>query len=137
VPDSGDNVTCGFGVEDARPRSRSGAGSDTERSPLLSSSATADGVHVRRLPSTTLAVILLVVATGCSGASDQIRVPDVTGLNEAEAVQALEAAGLTAAAAVAEGSAERPGTVIEQVPEPGTRVGTGSTVTLSVAREGS
>jgi eukaryotic-like serine/threonine-protein kinase len=83
----------------------------------------------------SLALILLVV-TGCNSTADQIAVPDVTGLNEAEAVQVLEMAGLTAAAAIAEGSAERAGTVIEQDPEPGNRVDEGSTVTLSVAREG-
>lgn len=63
--------------------------------------------------------------------------PDVIGLNEVEAVQNLEAVGLRAEAAVAEQADEVHGTVVEQDPEPGNEVRAGSTVTLSVAREGS
>lgn len=80
--------------------------------------------------------ILLLALMGCSSMAGEVVVPDVTGLNEAEAVQALEVAGLVASAAVAEGADERAGTVVGQDPEPGSRVETGSTITLRVAREG-
>jgi eukaryotic-like serine/threonine-protein kinase len=91
---------------------------------------------MRTFLAVALALVLLVAITGCGGTPEHVAVPDVIGLNEAEAVQVLEEAGLAAAAAVAEGATARPGTVITQDPEPGARVDAGSTVTLSVAREG-
>ena len=91
---------------------------------------------MRRAVSTVTVVLLLVLLTGCNGEGGPIEVPDVVGLNETEAVRALEAAGLTAEAAVAAGAVESHGTVVEQDPEPGSHVEVGSVVTLSIAREG-
>jgi eukaryotic-like serine/threonine-protein kinase len=94
-------------------------------------------LDVRALVSIIMALLLLILVHGCKGTVEQIEVPDVTGLNEVEAVQALEAVGLTAAAA-ADWEADEPhGTVVEQNPGPGSRVEAGSTITLTVAREGS
>jgi eukaryotic-like serine/threonine-protein kinase len=91
---------------------------------------------MRSLRSIASILVLLVTMTGCNATADQVAVPDVTGLDEAQAVQVLEEAGFVVAAAVAEGSVLRPGTVVEQDPEPGRRAAAGSTVTLKVAREG-
>lgn len=62
--------------------------------------------------------------------------PDVIGLNEVEAVQHVEVVGLRAEAAVAEQADEVHGIVVEQDPDRGSEVQAGTTVTLSVAREG-
>ena len=90
-----------------------------------------------RLASSVIALLFVVVTVGCNGQQETITVPDVIGLNEVEAVQNLDAAGLRAEAAVAEQADEVHGTVVEQDPDPGTEVQAASTVTLSVAREGS
>ena len=82
------------------------------------------------------ALALVVVLAGCSAQQDRVSVPDVTDLNEVEAVQTLEAVGLRAEAVAEYQTAQTHGTVLGQAPEPRSRVDVGSTVTLSISREG-
>jgi len=79
-------------------------------------------------------LILGALAFFFLGAGDTVIVPDVTGLPQAEAVAAIEAAGLQAKVTEAEdpGDAEA-GTVVEQDPPAGTEVPEGSEEEIKVA----
>jgi len=74
------------------------------------------------------------VALGVARAEDElVRVPNVTGLSQAEAVQALEALGLTTDTRTQADEDADPGTVIAQNPTQATRVPPGSKVLLTIA----
>jgi beta-lactam-binding protein with PASTA domain len=90
---------------------------------------------MRRLPSTIIALLVLIVVVGCNGTEELVAVPDVIGLNEVEAVERLDAAGFNAAATADWEADETHGTVVEQDPVPGSRVEAGTTITLAVARD--
>jgi len=83
------------------------------------------------------AAVLILAALAfffLQGTSDTVIVPDVTGLPQAEAVAAIEEAGLEAKVTEAEdpGDAEA-GTVVEQDPPAGTEVPEGSEEEIKVA----
>jgi len=98
----------------------------------------------RALPTAAIA-LLAVVLNGCGSASQQVgerskregvpvvRIPDVVGLTEAEAVQALDTAGLVANVRY-DRDLRRTGTVDRAVPGPGTEVGELSVVRVYIAR---
>lgn len=64
---------------------------------------------------------------------ETVKVPDVVGMTQAEAVAAVEAAGLTAAVTEVEGTAD-PGTVTTQDPAKDAEVAKGSSVKLGVIK---
>lgn len=61
-----------------------------------------------------------------------VAVPDVTGLMKAQAVAALQSAGLTAQAQT-QFTCETPGSVVRQIPAAGTQVVSGSLVQIFIA----
>lgn len=65
----------------------------------------------------------------------QVSVPTLTGISEEEALDRVEEAGLRLSVVDVESTAEDPGTVLEQDPQPGTLVAQDSSVTVRVARE--
>jgi beta-lactam-binding protein with PASTA domain len=73
--------------------------------------------------------VTLTVSKG----KERVAVPDVRGRTEAEATQALQAAGLAVAVQRADSDTVPAGSVISQTPEPGTRVDKGSEVTIVVS----
>ena len=97
----------------------------------------------RALPIAAIA-LLAVFLSGCGSASQQaverperqvspvVRIPDVVGLTEAEAVQALDTAGLVANVRY-ESDLRRTETVDRAVPAPGTEVEEHSVVRLFIA----
>jgi beta-lactam-binding protein with PASTA domain len=75
-------------------------------------------------------VVTLVVSKGVQG----VKVPKLTGLAAADAVQQLQSLGLTAALKQTAAQGAAPGTVVQQSPRPGGRVKKGAPVALSVAK---
>jgi eukaryotic-like serine/threonine-protein kinase len=63
-----------------------------------------------------------------------VKVPKLTGLAAADAVQQLQSLGLTAALKQTAAQGAAPGTVVQQSPRPGGRVKKGAPVALSVAK---
>ncbi|HEY5539927.1 MAG TPA: PASTA domain-containing protein [Coriobacteriia bacterium] len=84
-----------------------------------------------------IAVLLVLAAAGAAYfilAGKQVSVPDVTGQTQAQAEQVLRAAGLkTGNVSSRTGSNVAAGIVVEQVPQAGVEVNTGSAVNLVVA----
>ncbi len=76
--------------------------------------------------------VTLVVSAG----APTIRIPDVTGLTLEEARAALEQAGLTLGTYFRRTADQKPGTVIEQRPLPGTLSAPGVAVEVILARRG-
>lgn len=76
--------------------------------------------------------VILVVSVG----APTIRIPDLTGLTLEEARAALEQAGLALGTYFRRTSDQRPGTVIEQRPLPGTLSAPGVAVDVILARRG-
>ena len=92
---------------------------------------------MRPLVLTVIALLSFVLVAGCNGQEERVEVPDVIGLNEVEAVQTLEGAGFSATAAVEDEANVPHGTVVEQSPRPGSEAQPGTTITLTIARQGS
>lgn len=69
------------------------------------------------------------------GAVRIARVPDVVGLNRADAIAALEAGGFNVGIESSFDALAAPGTVVSQEPAAGGRAATGATVFISVADE--
>ncbi|MEX2501126.1 MAG: PASTA domain-containing protein [Trueperaceae bacterium] len=80
----------------------------------------------------------VVLEVGRGPRASDVEVPDVSGLQVDSAVAQLTALGLRSIETVAVGvSSLRPGTVVQQHPEPGTEIAAGEPVTLGYALEGS
>ncbi|MBI2073080.1 MAG: PASTA domain-containing protein [Gemmatimonadetes bacterium] len=77
--------------------------------------------------------VTLVVSIG----APTITVPDLNGLTLEEARAVLEQVGLTLGTYFRRTSGERPGTIIQQTPAPGTLSAPGAAVDLILARRGS
>jgi beta-lactam-binding protein with PASTA domain len=75
-------------------------------------------------------VVTLVVSKGATG----VKVPKLTGLAAADAVQQLQSLGLTATLKQTPAQGAAPGTVVQQAPKPGGHVKKGAPVALSVAK---
>lgn len=75
-------------------------------------------------------VVTLVVSKGVQG----VKVPKLTGLAAADAVQQLQSLGLTAALKQTAAQGAAPGTVVQQSPRPGGHVKKGAPVALTVAK---
>jgi serine/threonine-protein kinase len=100
--------------------------SDTVARDAVISSAPGPGVSLR--PGTA---VDLVVSRGPA----PVRLPDVTGLPDAEALQRLRALGLSPDDTLHDFSATVPaGSVISSNPAPGAAVGRGSTVALTISQ---
>jgi eukaryotic-like serine/threonine-protein kinase len=93
----------------------------------------------RRLRNIFVAVGAAVVIAGflllhsCAGGAQQVTMPTVTGQSFSQAADALHAIGLNAAQHVVHDAGHQPGQVTGQSVANGTRLGTGSTVVLTVA----
>jgi len=98
--------------------------SDTVRSGLVLESSPAEGSTVRKGSTVTLVV---------SRGREKVAVPDVEGRPREEAERLLGDADLQASVTERESEAAEPGTVLEQDPAAGTRIGKGRTVALVVA----
>ncbi len=77
-------------------------------------------------------VTIVVSGLDADGTPSEVFVPDVVGRPEAEALQALEGAGLVPSVARTT-DAQPEGTVIRLDPSPSSRVATGSSVTVTVS----
>jgi serine/threonine-protein kinase len=66
--------------------------------------------------------------------NDQVKVPNVVGMNRAQAARALQAAGLSVGSVKEEVSEKPPGTVLSTDPQADTPVRSGSAVNLVVAK---
>lgn len=75
-------------------------------------------------------VVKLVVSKGVQG----VKVPKLTGLAAADAVQQLQSLGLTATLKQTPAQGAAPGTVVQQSPKPGGHLKKGAPVALSVAK---
>lgn len=98
---------------------------DSVREGRVIRSSPAAGTTVERGTEVTLVV---------SSGPEAVAVPDVVGLGESEARQALADQGLQVTVAEEETDAAEPGTVLRQGPAGGVTVEPGSTVTIVVAR---
>jgi tRNA A-37 threonylcarbamoyl transferase component Bud32 len=93
----------------------------------------------RRLRNIFIAVGAAVVIAGflllhsCAGGAQQVTMPPVTGKSYSQAAKALHAVGLNATEHVIHDAAHPAGRVLGQSVPRGTRVGSGSTVVLTVA----
>lgn len=67
--------------------------------------------------------------------ADKVEVPDVIGMEQEEAVETIERAGLIAKIVVRPSDEGEPGTVIKETPEPGEVVDEGSEVEIEVPAE--
>lgn len=85
-------------------------------------------VTVSRGGSTTTTTTTTTTVTTVTTVS----VPDVVGMTQDEATQALTSAGLVPRIEIVE-SSQSPGSVISQTPDAGTQVGTGTPVTIGIA----
>ena len=93
----------------------------------------------RRLRNIFIAIGAAVVILGflllhsCAGGAQQVTMPPVTGQSYADAAKALHAIGLNATQHVVHDAGHRAGLVLGQSIARGTRVGSGSSVVLTVA----
>ncbi len=87
-----------------------------------------------------LIIAVVVLAAGVAGCSNEeaVTVPDLVGMEEAEAKEGLTEAGLELGDVerlAVEASSERVGTVLSQQPSPGAEVDSGTQVALVVAED--
>jgi beta-lactam-binding protein with PASTA domain len=99
-----------------------------------SSAKVADGLVIRTDPGPGRPVdsestVTVVVSTG----PEQVQVPDVTGLDQTDAVAQLREKGLTAVVQE-KASSEPTGTVVSQTPAGGQQIDQGSSVTIFVSK---
>jgi beta-lactam-binding protein with PASTA domain/predicted Ser/Thr protein kinase len=99
--------------------------SDTVKAGRVIETAPSEGSTVRKGSTVTLVV---------SRGREKVAVPDVEGKARAEAERLLRDAGLEVAVTEREDADAEPGTVLEQDPAAGTRIGKGRTVDLVVAK---
>ena len=119
-------------------------GSQTSVMPVV---AGTDSPRVRPVPRrrnpwpwVIAAALLLLIGLGAAWAfglfdtTEQVVVPEVVGLTEADAREALEAVGLVVGEVEGRYSEEPSGTVISQTPEPSVKVDVGTEVMLAVSK---
>jgi eukaryotic-like serine/threonine-protein kinase len=104
---------------------RRGEFSDTVKEGRVIGTNPSEGTTVQRGTTVTLIV---------SRGREKVAVPDVTGKSREEAERLLRDAGLESSVTEREDEDADPGTVLEQDPEAGTRIGKGRTVDLVVAK---
>lgn len=120
------------------------AGSQTSVMPVVAGtdSPRVRPVPRRRNPWPWIVAIALLIAIGVGAAwafglfdtTELVVIPEVVGLTEADAGDALEAVGLVVGEIEPRFSEEPSGTVISQTPEPGVKVEPGTEVMLAVSK---
>lgn len=98
-----------------------------------SASGAAPGTIIQQRPMPGVELSSKEIRVIVAKAAEQVEVPEVQGLTELEARAALAALGFDVPEPKREASTEPSGTVLRQIPKPGTAAGTGSVVRLIVA----
>lgn len=94
--------------------------------------------HGRKTKFWPWAVVGMIMLLGLIGAllllrpAPNVAVPDVVGMQQAQAIETIQAAGLSAKVEALEASLGEEGVVLRQVPEGGDELRRGSTVTIEV-----